>query len=123
MNAADKDVSRAELYSFIAAVFIQEPNSRTLPLQLQLLQLEAEYPLADSSALVEKIKQEYYDCFFVPMSSGYTPPFESALLDYSRNEQFGPLAGPANQDVLFFYEAVGFRPSDLLLFEPLKELY
>lgn len=121
MKAEKGEVSRAEIYSFFAAIFIQEPSLQTLAKQLQLLQLEAKYPLADGSALVETIRQEYFDCFYVPMSSSYTPPFESALSDYSSTKKFGPLAGPANQSVHSFYVATGFNPSELVVFAPLKE--
>ncbi len=122
MNAAEGEISRAEIYSFLAAVFLQEPDPRTLPKQLQVLRLEAGYPLNDREALADEVRQQYFDCFFVPMSAAYTPPFESALLDYAANKRFGPLSGPAAHAVASLYEAVGFEPSALDTFAPLKEI-
>ena len=120
MNITDGEISRAEIYSFLAAVFLQEPEPQTLAKQLQVLQLAAAYPPADE-ALADEIRQQYFDSFFVPMSPTYTPPFESTLLDYAAAKRFGPLSGPAMHEVMSLYMTVGFDPSQLDIFEPLQE--
>jgi TorA maturation chaperone TorD len=121
MNAEDREISRAEVYSFLAAVFIQEPDRHTLAKQLQVLRPEAGPPAVDE-ALVAEIRQQYFDCFFVPMAAGYTPPFESTLLGYAADKSFGPLSGPAAHEVQSLYCAVGFDPAALDTFGPLKEI-
>lgn len=121
MNATYGEVSRAEIYSFLAAVFLREPDLQSLAKQLYALQLAADYPPADE-ALVDEIKQQYFDSFFVPMSASYTPPFESTLLGYAADKRFGSLCSPAMHEVMSLYMAVGFDPSQLDIFEPLREI-
>ena len=121
MNTAIFQNARTDVYSFLASIFLQEPNEQTLHKQLRLLQIELKYPLADRT-MMEKIKQEFFDCFFVPVSASYTPPYESALLNYDEKRQFGYLTGPATQEVLAFYQGVQFDPLELSVFEPLKEV-
>lgn len=113
--------SRADMYGFLASLFLQEPDEQTLPKQLQALNLAEQYAPSSLTALVSSISQEYFDCFFVPMSSKYTPPLESVFTGASSQGR-GPLVGPATQETAQLYETTGFNPADLLAFAPLKEM-
>lgn len=120
-DVTDQPVARADMYSFLAALFLQEPDVQTLPGQLQALQLARHYAPASQTAVLADIRQEYYDCFFVPMSAKYTPPFESALSASTGPGRFGALAGPEAREAANLYEATGFDPQALHSFAPLKE--
>ena len=120
-ETTETTTSRADRYGFLAALFLQEPKEQTLPKQLQALNIAEQYAPTSLTALVSDISQEYFDCFFVPMSSKYTPPLESVFTGVSGQGR-GPLVGPATQETAELYEATGFNPSDLLVFAPLKEM-
>ncbi len=121
MNTEKEAMSRAETYEFLAAIFIQEPDPLTLTKQLQLLKLEAGCPATDSEALIDGIREQYFDCFFMPKMENYIPASESALLDYAANKRFAPPDGPAMKDVLSFYMTTGFDLTQVDAFEPLLD--
>ena len=133
-RATHKAASRESFYTYLAGIFLQEPSVDLWPLQRQAL---AEYLkesgieinfgetiLEDAPSIVEKLRQEYYDCFFVPMSGKYVPPYESALLGYNaqKSKSFGPLNSNEANHVDQCYEVVGFNPRELNMFAPLKEI-
>ena len=126
--------SRQKVYSFIADIFLREPSSARWAEQRQALAeflKETGETLTfgdlvpeDYSKAVEKVQQEFYDCFFVPMSGHYVPPFESALLNYKSGERkpFGLLNSQEANHVAECYAKVGFYPWELNVFGPLKEI-
>jgi len=126
--------SRQKVYSFIAEIFLQEPSSARWVEQRQalaeLLREAGETPSfgdlipEDVLKAVEKVRQEFYDCFFVPMSGHYVPPFESALRNYKTGVQkpFGSLNSLEGNHVTECYAKVGFHPWGLNVFGPLKEI-
>lgn len=138
-------LARQQIYSFLAGIFLQEPNLSEWPHQYRALQALVKAGSADavgkpcgeetaadsftlpqdSGAVVNNLCQEFYDCFFVPMSGRYVPPYESALLEYNpeKKKGFGHLNSPEAAHVAACYDAVGFRPHELNAFLPLKEIH
>lgn len=131
-------VTRLKVYFFLAEIFLQEPTSSRWPEQrqalIELLKEQGENQDLDeslgniipeeSATTVAKLQQEFYDCFFVPMSKSYVPPFESALQNFTpgKHKPFGALNSPEGNHVAQCYEAVGFNPWELNLFAPLLEI-
>lgn len=127
--------SRQQIYSFLANIFLQEPVAdHLLTLQQTLKSILTESGEKNLSLAVdidevhhmnmENLRQEYYDCFFVPMSGKYVPPYESALRSYKpgKKKPYGFLNGPEAAHVASCYAAVGFVPSKLDMFSPWKEI-
>jgi len=127
--------SRSHIYTFLAGIFLQEPNVSQFPHYFEALQdllKEVETEPApwgmvipeDKDAFIERLRQEYYDCFFVPMSGQYVPPYESALLNYRAGEKkpFGSLNSMEASHVAACYAAVDFHPQELRVFAPLQEI-
>ena len=128
--------SRGNIYTFLAGIFLQEPSVSQFPQYIEALQdllKEVEtYPVTfgavipeDNHEFAERLRQEYYDCFFVPMSGQYVPPYESALLNYRTGERkpFGTLNSMEASHVAACYVAVDFHPQALNVFTPLKEIH
>jgi len=127
-------VSRQKVYSFLAEIFLQEPTSTHWSEQRQalaeFLKETGETPEfrdsvpEDLAKAVKKVRQEFYDCFFVPMSGHYVPPFESALQNFilGAKKPFGPLNSPEGNHVAKCYAAAGFYPWGLNIFGPLREI-
>ena len=76
-------------------------------------------------ANLEKYVQEYYDRFFVPGSSMFVPPYESSVrrryLD-GKKIKYGKLDSEETFHVKACYEMVSFKPRELNMFKPLKEI-
>jgi putative dimethyl sulfoxide reductase chaperone len=131
-------ISRKKIYSFFAEIFLQEPTPSRWSEQCNALEkfFEEESQLEGYEdqvnhlipeslmTAVEKVKQEFYDSFFVPMSGRYVPSFESALRNYTggRKRAFGPLSSSEGSHVAQCYAAVGFYPWGLEVFAPLREI-
>lgn len=131
-------VTRLTVYSFLAEIFLQEPSPSRWPEQrqalIELLKEQGENQdlneslgnivPEDLTTTVAKLRQEFYDCFFVPMSKSYVPPFESALQNFipGKRKPFGPLNSTEGSHVAKCYGAVGFNPRELNLFAPLREI-
>lgn len=127
--------SRENNYTFLASIFLKEPSISQFPQYYEALrdlvkdaeisqdEVRAGIP-EGNDAFIERLRQDYYDCFFVPMSGRYVPPYESALLNYSAGERkpFGTLNSTETSHVAAYYNAVGFKPQLLHVFEPLKEI-
>lgn len=127
--------TKENIYSFLASIFLQEPDSLSWPDQAQtlskILQELGHGPLNYGEVIpeqlsihVENLRQEFYDCFFVPMSGRYVPPYESALLNYQpgKAKPYGSLSSPESHHVAKCYATTGFVPNQLNVFTPLKEL-
>lgn len=134
MNQTQNAISRQKVYSFLAEIFLQEPNVMHWPEQRraleELLKEMGETPEfrglipEDIGEAVERVKQEYYDCFFVPMSGKFVPPFESTLRNFKPGikRPFSSLSSPEGNHVGNCYAAAGFYPWGLNIFDPLREI-
>jgi len=128
--------SRENIYTLLASIFLQEPTASQFPQYIEalrdLLKEVGTYPgkvdvgiPEDDDAFVERLRQDYFDCFFVPMSGKYVPPYESALLNYRAGERkpFGILNSMEASHVAACYAAVNFHPQMLHVFAPLKDIH
>lgn len=122
---------RASVYELLGSCFLQEPNGEIIRVMEMLLsQVEGASQMDESSMkeimdTPETLRQTYYDRFFVPFSGKYVPPIESAIRggDPTNPKQaFGPLDVGASLRLRSWYEAVGFNPYDLTMYEPLRGL-
>lgn len=122
--------SRQRIYGFLAGAFLLKPSPASTSrytsvlhdmLENHGLQSNGEEQSNDYDA----IEQKYYDCFFVPTSGCYVPPYESALLNYdpATSKHFGRLNGNAAQHIALCWKATGFEPDKLIMFEPLRQSY
>lgn len=118
--------SRAMVYEFLSVCFLLEPTSERInQVMILLVQLEI-----DSNSFIEKMldlplkmTELYYERFFVPFSPKYVPPLESAIRGndaLNPKQAFGSFNIAESQWVGSCYEAAGFNPLELHLFEPLK---
>ena len=117
---------RSRIYTFFAGLFLQEPSPEKVPEQRRIIQAilgETDGTGWDADGLPGSLCQEYFDCFFVPTSGKYVPPYESALREYSpdRPRRFGKLSGPSACHVQQCWDETGFDPKELVFFEPLQE--
>lgn len=128
-------IERAQGYEFLAGIFLKEPSPEGLKVlilwseaetkeeSLKLEKILQEFPTNDPELL--KLKQEYYDLFFVPVSGRYIPPYESAIRGAVRLKKgkmkYGSHWGIPAQQLSDLYENTGFNPKALDIFEPLKE--
>ncbi len=128
-NTHDPIIIRQNAYSFLAGLFLLEPNLENIVEVQRLLnsflsedeQLEQ---LITEPEEVDDLSQEYYDLFFVPSSGTYIPPFESTLKNYNpkKKKPYGRLFDKEALEVQAYYEAVGFVPWELDIFPPLKSI-
>lgn len=127
--------TKENIYSLMAGIFLREPDPVTWSEQSQalyrILREIGKNPEDFGKIIpeqlnihVENLRQEYFDCFFVPMSSKYVPPYESALLNYQpeKSRPYGTLNSPEAHHVAQCYKATGFTPKKLDMFVPLKEI-
>lgn len=135
LSMDENAIERAQGYEFLAGIFLKEPS----PEGLKVLILWKEAETKEESLKLEKIlqgfqtndpellklKQEYYDLFFVPVSGRYIPPYESAIRGAVRSKKgkmkYGSHWGIPAHQLSDLYENVGFNPKALDIFEPLKE--
>jgi len=128
-------LTKENIYSFMACIFLREPDPVTWPEQSQalydILREMGQNPERFGEIIpeqlnihVENLRQEYFDCFFVPMSGKYVPPYESVLLNYKpeKTRPYGTLNSPEAHHVAQCYKATGFTPKKLDMFAPLKEI-
>jgi TorA maturation chaperone TorD len=127
---AEEAESRQRIYGFLASAFLLKPSPEsmsrnTLLLHKMLENHGSQSDLGEQSLDFDAIEQMYYDCFFVPTSGCYVPPYESALLDYdlAAGRNFGKLNGSAAQHIALCWKDAGFEPGKLLMFEPLSRSY
>lgn len=74
---------------------------------------------------IEKYEQEYYDRFFVPTSSSFIPPYESAIRNRSKSGKkikFGKLETKETFHVKACYEMVSFNFHKLNMFKSLQDI-
>ena len=74
---------------------------------------------------LEKYEQEYYDRFFVPTSTSFIPPYESAIRNRFKSgekKKFGKLDTKETFHVKACYQMVSFNPNNLNMFKPLQDI-
>ena len=74
---------------------------------------------------LEKYEQEYYDRFFVPTSTSFIPPYESAIRNRFKSGEktkFGKLDTKETFHVKACYQMVSFNPNNLNMFKPLQDI-
>jgi len=132
-NIGKWTTSRYYTYAFFADIFLKEPTldsylnnqliiDKLLP---DLSETNDTEPIPKEQISETKLRQEYYDCFFVPISGKYVPPYESALRGYRKNKEkstFGKLNTEITAQVKKQYDFVGFDPLILDVFPPLKNI-
>lgn len=127
--------TRYRVYSFLAKLLLQNPEKQSITDNLKVMEdilkalkqvplsIDQEaYRFQRGSALCE---QEYYDCFFVPKSGRYVPPYESALRQYKPQEKknkFAFLDPNCSAHAAECYALAQFDPKKMNVFAPLKEL-
>lgn len=124
---------RAQAYEFLAGIFLKEPSEEILAELCKWAKASSEdeiLPLltniSTTDYLLEDLKQEYYDLFFVPVSGRFVPPFESAIVTASRRAgektKFGFFWGAETTEISQLYKRTEFHPEQLTIFEPLREI-
>lgn len=123
--------NRKNIYELLSYCLLNSPREETL--EGMLKGQEVLHGLLDESEekfqiRLEDLKsyeQEYYDRFFVPGSESFVPPYESAIRNRSKGDKkvkYGKLDGKETFHVKACYEMVAFKPSDLNMFKPLKDI-
>ncbi len=115
---------RCLIYAALADVFLQPPTAEGLSQQRRWLSALLPGKLDWNALLtdIEAVRQAYFDCFFVPTSGSYVPPYESAVLAYTeKNKTFGRLNGPAAHHLAKCWEETAFSPETLTIYEPLRQ--
>lgn len=127
-------LERARAYEFLAGIFLKEPTAEVFkPIKDWAESIEGEIGLRallkqieEKDPSLEFLIQEYYDLFFVPVSGRFVPPFEAAICGASREEgkkiRFGSFWGSETVQISEIYERIEFRPKELDIFEPLKQM-
>lgn len=124
---------RAKVYEILSGVFLKEPNSEMFSLLKKWV-----YTLKDEEGIrvlakveeqdpnLERLTQEYYDFFFVPVSGLFVPPFEAAIRGAQRKKgrktKFGSYWRDTTVSIAHLYEQIGFASQNLKMFEPLKAM-
>lgn len=128
LTAEDRSVA----YELLAAMYLKQPSKESLVAFKRLInELGSAYfgeivnldntiterleNMAASSDYKVELEQEYFNHFYVPSSGNYVPPYESAILNKS-------LWGNETSHCAQCYSEVGFSPSELNIFEPLKDV-
>lgn len=129
INTIYEAKTRENVYTFLASLFLLEPNQENIiTLQKQLNELLEEKEkikrFIQTEEEVLELCQEYYDLFFVPSSGCYVPPFEAALKNYQpgKKKPFSQLYNKDTVHVQSCYDVVGFNPWKLNIFQPLKDV-
>lgn len=122
---------RKNIYELLSYCLLNLPSKDSLQEMIKgqevlkdLLDDTANEFFIDSSHL-EKYEQEYYDRFFVPKSSSFIPPYESAIRNRIKSGEkvkFGKLDTKETFHVKACYEMVSFNPKNCNMFGPLKDM-
>ena len=122
---------RKKIYELLSYCLLNVPTKDSLQLMIkgqeilkELIEDRGSEYLIELSGLKE-YEQEYYDRFFVPTSTHFIPPYESAIrnrLKSDENTKFGKLESKETFHVKACYEMVSFNPQNLNMFKPLKDI-
>ncbi|MFV9511299.1 TorD/DmsD family molecular chaperone [Tepidibacillus sp. LV47] len=122
--------AREQLYQFFASLFLKEPSREwlegliaTTPYLKTLFAEEISFQEWDrlidqylqGDLTIEKIQQDFYDLFFVPVSGRYAPCVESIV-------RYNKMWGETEIDLRERYEQVKFIPEKLDIYLPIKQL-
>lgn len=124
-NVIDTE-SRQKIYGLLASVFLQNPTKERLTQQKEALHFLLKEKIDWDALLsdIESVDQAFYDCFFVPTSGRYVPPYESALLSYTEEQKkFGKLNGPSAFHISNCWKETGFSIDSVAIFEPLRQSF
>ncbi|SEA39372.1 chaperone TorD involved in molybdoenzyme TorA maturation [Desulfuromusa kysingii] len=116
--------SRQKIYGLLASVFLQKPTLESLTQQQEALGflLKGQVDWAALLSDIGAVEQSYFDCFFVPKSGQYVPPYESALRTYTEDgKPFDKLNGPATNHIAQCWKETGFTLDHLSIYEPLRQ--
>jgi len=116
--------SRQKIYGLLSSVFLQNPTDERLAQQKELLHPILQDKINWDALLndVGAVEQAFYDCFFVPTSGCYVPPYESALLAYTdTSKKFGKLNGPSASHIAHSWKETGFMIGSVSIYEPLRQ--
>lgn len=127
-------VDRSTIYEMLSSVYLKQPGKADIAAAIIFLgELQEIFPttegeqlytfltdryeklLAGNTELLNQLRQEYYDHFFVPSSGFYVPPFESAVMSNT-------LWGHETTHCAACYNEVNFNPLNLTLFPPYKDI-
>lgn len=123
---------RRKVYELLSYCLLNIPTNDILQTMIKGQEILKEL-IEDSSNLnysfetsnLEKYIQEYYDRFFVPGSSLFIPPYESAVrnrfVDRGKTK-YGKLDSKETFHVKVCYEIVSFKPQELNMFKPLRDI-
>lgn len=135
---------RAALYEMFASLYLQVPTIDTVQRIPEILKEAREIltsidfePLIEEAQKKDKLvdneknkilQQEYYDHLFIPSTNNYIPPYESAVIQATKEEnrkkrkwKYGSLWTNSTHHVSMCYDSVGFNPWDLNIEEGLKQ--
>jgi TorA maturation chaperone TorD len=122
---------RKKIYELLSYCLLNVPTKDSLQIMIKGQEILKEL-IEDSGSeyLIElsdlkKYEQEYYDRFFVPTSTHFIPPYESAIRNRIKNGEktkFGKLETKETFHVKACYEMVSFNPQNLTMFKPLKDI-
>lgn len=123
---------RKKIYELLSFCLLNVPTEESLQTMIKGQEILKEL-IEDSSAQylielsdLEKYEQEYYDRFFVPTSSHFIPPYESAVrnrLKSGDKTKFGKLETKETFHVKACYEMVSFNFHKLNMFKPLQDIH
>lgn len=123
---------RKKIYELLSFCLLNVPTEESLQTMIKGQEILKEL-IEDSSAQylielsdLEKYEQEYYDRFFVPTSSHFIPPYESAVrnrLKSGEKTKFGKLETKETFHVKACYEMVSFNFHKLNMFKPLQDIH
>lgn len=123
---------RKKIYELLSYCLLNVPTKDSLQSMIEVQEIlkeliddstKSEYSIEFSE--LERYEQEYYDRFFVPTSSHFVPPYESAIrnrVKKGEKVQFGKLETKEAFHVKACYEMVSFNPQKLNVFSPLKDI-
>lgn len=121
---------RKKIYELLSYCLLNIPTENILQSMIkgqeilkELIEGRTEFSIELSE--LEKYEQEYYDRFFVPGSSFFVPPYESAVRNRfkdGKKTKYGKLDTKETFHVKACYEMVSFKPQKLNMFKPLKDI-
>lgn len=123
---------RRKVYELLSYCLLNVPTDDLLKIMIEGQEILKDI-VEDSSKLdytfelsnLESYIQEYYDRFFVPKSSLFIPPYESSIrnrFEDGSKIKYGKLDSKETFHVKACYEMVSFRPQNLNMFGPLKDM-
>jgi len=123
---------RKKIYELLSYCFLNVPTKDSLQTMIkgqevlrELIEDSAKSEFLIEISDLDKYEQEYYDRFFVPTSSHFIPPYESAIrnrLKSGEKVKFGKLETKETFHLKSCYEMVSFNPQKLNMFKPLKDI-